>query len=486
MRHRIVVVLMVLGCTPSAGARRAPDQAEGAAIDTARIRGHVEVLAHDSMRGRATPSRELEAAARYVASELTTAGLRPVFDHPITRYPVLELERDSAATALSSTAGVIPLGRGAVTRSGATGPQGVRAPLVILRGDPSSAASIAPEQVRGHVALVILPPPRTGIGNAFWTLFRSLPASPLAFLIVTEPTDSAWQARLRATLAPRFAVPADTGVTLPVVEIRPEHAQRLIGEPVHVIAALEESGDALTATPVPGLEVEVRAPMRVVREHAVPNVAVFLPGSDPASGRHFVVVSAHLDHLGVASDGDVYNGADDNASGVATALEVARVAARSAAPERPVLFLFPSGEEDGLWGSRAFVERLLASGAVPVANLNLDMLGRNAPDTVHLVGEDASDLDDWVRRAAAEGNVGLDLAPDAWPNADFFSRSDQLSFHEHGIPGLFIFAGPHADYHQTSDDPGTLDYGKLGRVGQLVLRSVVLLADSSAVPALTP
>jgi hypothetical protein len=484
VRSAVACAALVSACAPTG----APDAIAPAAadIDSGRIRHHVEVLAHDSMRGRATPSRELELAAAYVGRQLASYGLQPVFGDYITRYVVLELERDASATSLRRRGGAaLELGEGLLTRGGSTPAGGITAPLVILRGDPASAGEIAADDVRGRIAIVTLPEPRSGMTNAFWTMVRNLPASAEAYIIVSEASDSAWQARLKATLEPRFAVPADTGVALPLLEIRPEAAQQVLGASFDVRAALNDAGGSFTATRLDDVEVRLRAPLVVTAILEAPGVAAVIPGRDPARAADYVVLSAHMDHLGVAADGAVYNGADDNASGVATLLEVARIAAAGRAPKRPLLFLLPSGEEEDLWGSRSFVARLDSAGATPIANLNVDMIGRNAPDTVHLVGEPHSNLADWVRRAAQYHPAGIRLAGDVWPDADFFSRSDQYSFHEAGVPALFIFAGPHADYHRVSDDAATLDYAKLARVGRLVLDAAMLLAESDSVPAFT-
>lgn len=483
---RFLPLLTLAACMHTG--QRGPENAPQPEIRTAAIQSHVQILAHDSMRGRATPSPELQQAADYVAAHLDEAGLEPVLaTHLIHSYPVLALVRDTAATTLSPGSRTERFGDGFLTRGGATGRDGIRAGVVVLHGDPEAGAELAEDAVGDRIVLLVLPPPRTGITRAFWDAIGALPTAPKAILVLSESTDEAWAARIGREMAPTGAVPADTAMaslSAPVAEIRVAAARRLLGGAFDLDGILDSIDTPLATSPVPGLTLELRAPMRVVERRSAPNVAALLPGSgDP--DLQPVVLSAHLDHLGVDSDGVVYNGADDNASGVAVLLEVARVAAslpRNRRPARPLLFLFPSGEEHGLWGTRAFLERVDSASLGIMANLNLDMLGRNASDTVHLVGEEASDLGQWIRRSLARED-SLHLAGDAWPDAGFFERSDQAAFHEHGVPALYIFAGPHDDYHQTTDDPETLDYGKLRRVARLILRSTLLLADSPVGPS---
>ncbi len=211
-----------------------------------------------------------------------------------------------------------------------------------------------------------------------------------------------------------------------------------------------------------------RGPAGPVR---APNVVGVVRGTDAVLRDTWVVFSAHMDHVGTgppdASGDTIYNGADDDASGTAAVLEIARTFA--ALPERPsrsIAFVVVSGEELGLFGSQAFVR----AGGIPapsmVADVNIDMIGRNAPDTVVAIGMPYTDLGDRIERVARENpGLGLTVAADPWPEERFFFRSDHYNFAIAGVPAIFLFAGVHPDYHRPSDEAARIDAGKIARVG---------------------
>jgi Zn-dependent M28 family amino/carboxypeptidase len=210
----------------------------------------------------------------------------------------------------------------------------------------------------------------------------------------------------------------------------------------------------------------VRYDREVVESH---NVVGVLAGRDPKLAHEAVVLTAHLDHLGVGApaNGDsIYNGAMDNAGGVATLLEVARaLAAPERRPARSVIFVCVTGEERGMLGSYAYAMRPAAGAASPIANLNVDMVLPIVPlDHLVIHGIDESTLGDRSRELAQE--AGITLLPDPEPQRRLFIRSDQFSFIRRGIPAIAPMAiaptGSAEDsllkqwlrerYHQPSDD----------------------------------
>jgi len=220
-----------------------------------------------------------------------------------------------------------------------------------------------------------------------------------------------------------------------------------------------------SAAPAAIREVEVRAP----------NVVALLRGSDPVLRETYVVFSAHMDHVGIgapdASGDSIYNGADDDASGTSALVEVAE--AFAALPERParsLIFLAVSGEERGLLGSRHFANHPPVPIQSIVANINLDMIGRNAPDSIAAIGLDYSSLGALAQEVARAhaGELGLTVAPDLWPEERLFFRSDHFNFAAKEIPAIFFFAGLHEDYHRPSDEVEKPDTDKAARVARLV------------------
>jgi Zn-dependent M28 family amino/carboxypeptidase len=224
-----------------------------------------------------------------------------------------------------------------------------------------------------------------------------------------------------------------------------------------------EPGELLPAE----FELEIAGGGRV----AVENVAALWPGAHPERGHELIVLSAHYDHEGVRSSGEVMNGADDNASGCAALLAVAEALAQRGPLDRGVLLLWVGAEELGLLGSAAWCrEPDLPAGLTPVANLNLDMVGRNAAGYLELTP--SSEHEAWNPLAA----LALELAAlegfEPPENIDRdFERSDQASFHGIlGLPVAFLSTGEHADYHQPGDDSAKIDADKIARVSRLALR----------------
>jgi len=230
----------------------------------------------------------------------------------------------------------------------------------------------------------------------------------------------------------------------------------------------------------------------VAREVTAPNVVAILPGSDPALRGEYVVISAHFDHVGIGrpnAHGDsIFNGADDNASGTVALLEAARAFARlPRAPARSIVFLAVSGEERGLKGSFYWVQHPTMPIDRVVADLNLDMVGRNAPDTLGVMGQEFSSLGPVARGVVAAhpelGFRGLPSRTD--PRLGWFSRSDHVAFITAGIPVLFLTTFPHADYHRLSDDPAHLDSEKLTRVARMLFYLAHAVASDPSRPAWT-
>jgi Zn-dependent M28 family amino/carboxypeptidase len=163
-------------------------------------------------------------------------------------------------------------------------------------------------------------------------------------------------------------------------------------------------------------------------------------------------------------------------------------AALGTRPARSIIFLGVSGEEKGLLGSAWFSDHPTVPIGSIVANVNIDMIGRNAPDDIVVIGKTYSSLGDVVERAAAENRsiVGLTPADDRWPEERFFFRSDHFHFARKEIPALFFFAGTHDDYHQPSDEVELLDVDKAARVARLVFFTSYAVATTPERPQWSP
>ncbi len=213
------------------------------------------------------------------------------------------------------------------------------------------------------------------------------------------------------------------------------------------------------------------------------NLVGIIPGTDPKLKDEVVIVSAHHDHLGKHGD-KVFPGADDDASGTTGILETARLLAHSK-PKRTILFLSVSGEENGLFGSQAFVDNPPLDLTRVVADLNLDMIGRGEPDELHVT---PAKIPDAVTTLTAEARriaeaQGFPLSAGA---EKYWRRSDHFNFVKKGIPALFFFAGMHADYHHSTDTPDKIDFGKMARIVKLTRELVLSVANAPERPQPVP
>jgi Zn-dependent M28 family amino/carboxypeptidase len=220
------------------------------------------------------------------------------------------------------------------------------------------------------------------------------------------------------------------------------------------------------------------------------------PGEPPATvnamgilrgkvGNEVILLSAHVDHLGVderAVGDNIYNGADDDASGVTAVLELARALGAAPRPRRTVLFVCFGSEEKGGLGARHFLGNPPVPLETIVANLQFEMIGRPdpavAPDTLWLTGWERSDLGPELARQGAR------LVADPHPEQDFFRRSDNYALARRGIVAQTVSSfGLHAQYHKPDDDLAHLDFGHMTRAIQSMVKPVLWLADGEFKPA---
>lgn len=222
-----------------------------------------------------------------------------------------------------------------------------------------------------------------------------------------------------------------------------------------------------------------------------PNVIGVLRGQDRRLAGEYVVVVAHMDHVGVGRpvNGDsIRNGADDNASGTSGVLALAEAfAGTTPRPKRSILFLVVSGEERGLVGSTWYVAHPTVAIDSIAALVNLDMISRNRPDSVYLNGWGKSEVSDLVRRLAGEhGELGLGVGPDEEDRPVTPADSDHWPFQRRGVPYIFFYTGEHPDYHRVGDEPQRADGDKASRVARLAYYTLLELANAPARPAWDP
>jgi len=443
----------------------------------------IGVLAHDSMAGRDTPSPGLEAAASHISDRFRSMGLEPAGENGtyIDRY---EWER---SRLLGSETAVRIQGGGDAELEWATdfflvpGSQPTSAEAVYV-GTAGEDGPTADHQGK----IVILDHPGREM-NQEWqqTVMMALPpammsgAAGLVFILDPE---------FPAEVIPQLAgMIGQQQAPIPMLGITSVSAERLMKDAGHDLVALRSAEGATSL----GSTMEITWAMEP-ETHTPPNVVAMLPGSDPELRDTYVVLTAHFDHVGIgapnATGDSIYNGADDNASGTAGVLEVAEAfASLPEAPARSVIFVAVSGEEKGLLGAMAYVEDppVIDIDGV-VANVNLDMISRTAPDTIIGIGQEYSTLQtvlDEIQEHHPE--LGLAVILDPVPEERFFFRSDQLAFIQQGIPAVFFTTQDHEDYHQPSDEAEKVDNDKAARVARLAFLLAYHVAQDPTAPEWT-
>lgn len=510
---RAWVLVFSCGCVFAGSAVAAPNQ-------EAAIRAHMAFLADDLLEGRVAGSRGYDLAARYVASQFESIGLEPFGDKGtwLQSVPLVEGQRvPLAATLLIES----PTGSYAAT------PLEDFVPGVDFQNADSSVVAevvfvgygvTAPElgyddfangtQLAGKIALVLsgAPPSFPSSKRAYYgsglVKTENLATRGAVGVISTSTLvdekrtpwqrvlQQSWVSGMRWLDASGAVVNSFPGIRVNASVNHATAEKLLAGGPqplAAVLAAAEASKPQSFALPN-------RVSMSrktALRKLSSANVVGLLRGSHPRLRDEYLVFTAHLDHIGrgAAIAGDsIYNGAMDNASGVAVMIEAARQLVRGARrPKRSILFVALTAEEKGLLGAEYFATNPPVPVAQLIANINMDMPVTPA-DMAEFVayGADHSSLGPIAKRAVrAEGRR---LAPDPNPEEVIFVRSDQYAFVRAGIPALYIdnaFAAtdPKIDgvalvrefmrkhYHQPSDDLSRpIDYGTLARLARINAR----------------
>ena len=454
----------------------------GAALESVTTRGlsaDLYFFASDDMRGRDTPSNEQRVAARFVRARLERLGFTPgAGDSFLYEYPLRSRRIDPEKSRLT-----------------VKGPGGER-DFVFARDYfvPSSGDLVAHElegplvwcgdgESKDFDGVTLVR--KTGEEEErSWAVCRfsdlsarrrarnAESAGAAGLIVIADPEDTDDPAKAECARTTEYALRGLTGYSpprdekpprvLPQVLLTREASQALLA--TLGVERLPERGQAL-----PGSLHEVRAGSGTVPAE---NVCAFWPGSDPVLAKDVVIVSAHYDHDGV-KNGKIYPGADDNGSGSMGLLALAEALANYGPMRRSVMLVWVSGEEKGLWGSAAWTTApTLPEGHRAVCDLNIDMIGRNAPDHLLITPTRARKEYNGLARLA-ESLAPLEGFPRLGSADEYWERSDHHNFAVHmGIPVAFLFSGEHEDYHKPTDTPDKIDYDKMRRVVRLALRVI--------------
>ena len=460
--HRFAAALAALALSSAALGQAEPGQ-----FTPERFRAHVAFLADDLLEGRDTGSRGYEIAARYVAGNYEALGLRPAAAGSwYQQVPFVRFAMSGPATLnvggrsfvqgtdvffrQSPQAGRLEMEARAVFVG-----YGLEAPdlgiddyrgldvrgrvVVVLNGMPAGLPSDVSAHLgnekrriaarRGAIGMIMLRSPAENQRMAMMPPAAARATPPGITWVGPDGTPFTDSPSLRfiATAGPALAEALFEGARRTLAQVQAQAAARPDARP---------RGFALRRT------------VAVERESAntpltSPNVVAVLPGTDPALANEFVLLMAHLDGLGVRESGEgdrIRNGAMDNATGIATLLEVARqMSLPGNRPRRPILFAAVTAEEKGLLGAQYLARNPVVDGRiVGVVNLDMPVLTYDFSDVIAF-GAEHSTLGPIVERAAARMNVAL--TPDPLPEQGLFTRSDHYMFVREGIPSVFLMTG---------------------------------------------
>ncbi|MCB9869544.1 MAG: M28 family peptidase [Planctomycetes bacterium] len=497
-------------------------------FDEKQLLTWVTFLASDALGGRLTGSPGQHAAAKYIADHFTKLGLEPLGDEQkstdgkvtrsyLQRYPLKRTYLDMQATGIelaepkqgfSRGFAVIPQkGGGAVEAAG----EFVYAGLVRSRG---IKAGVDLEDWTGKIPVLVLQEPsRRAVGVERQMMMGMMQLMGPALQRARSFARKGAKAVVLANLDDDAPVPN----VLTYMSVGPGQDMmvrtggfggmgammlQLGGEAPLVftsrkvsLALLGAIGLAKEAAGKPQEDEQVakfarpkgtvRVSVKTDDNAFATNVVAVLRGSDPQLAKQAIVFSAHQDHVGTRLDGDVFNGADDNASGSTGLMAIAQAFVKSGVkPRRSIVFLSVSGEELGLWGSDHYANHPTWPIEDIVADINTDMIGRSGPEsgpkevtvTPSFKHRKFSTL---VRDAS---RIGAKLGMSFQNGDKYYTRSDHYNFARKGVPVVFFCNGEHDDYHQVSDTADKIDVGKLARIAKIAYWTGFAAAQHDARP----
>jgi hypothetical protein len=517
---------------PSSRSDARPPTNDSRVIDSRAIAAHIRFLASDALEGRETGMRGFEVAAEYVRAQFEAIGLTPLRDDWFQRFALRTAALDEKASSLSLNGTPLTIRKDFLLRPDfARENVSVDASLVLAGFGVTAPAlhhdDYAGIDARGKIVIILsgAPKPFPSDQRAYYSssdVKRQNAAAhgAVGMLTISTTTDEArspFEKRAKQSGILPMTYLDSNGKPVDVIEaiagsasLNKQIAESLFSNatmPLDRVLADAENGVAHSFALQGTASIKTVTRFSEVRSE---NIIGVLRGSDPALRDEYVVVSAHLDHLGNHPQADgsdgltdaLYNGAYDNASGIASLIEIARALAAGPRPKRSVLFLALTGEEKGEQGSEYFVHFPAVPARQIVADVNMDMFLMIYPvaDLVPLGGEHSTL---GAAAATAAHASGFDVSPDPYPEEVRFIRSDQYSFVKAGIPAIHLKPGnkssdPSVDgakmtrewlrnvYHSPRDDMSQrFDFASGARYAETNLRLVRAIANAAQRPTWT-
>lgn len=469
-----------------------------------RLRADLDFLTSDVLAGRVSLSPQAEIAARFIDAEFRKAGLTS----QLQAFPVVGYRSDPKQRQLMLTRGGSrrPLHE---INGGFYRDIAIRAPVVFagygITAPEYAYDDYATVNASERIVLIFDHEPQedsavsvfNGTGHTLHAgraakVLNARRHGALAVLLATEPSHrrrvvaSPPRAPLRAQAPPQAI---DDPAQIPAFTLSDANVTDLLSVTGHSPAQLQDAIDASLrpqSQPLRDTELEIRASNAEQHRGSSLNAIGLLEGSDPELKSETILISAHYDHLGVQNE-QLYPGANDNASGTAAVIELARLLAKGPRPRRSILLAVFGSEEQLMLGSFYYTAHPVRPLATTRAVLNLDMIARDdiegSSNRIHLVGTYYSrELLAAIR--SQNRKTGLDLSTDldADQVLNVLFRCDHLPFLLSGVPAVWFFGGFHPGYHEPSDVVEKLNFPKLQNVIRLAHDSAVALADATVPP----
>ena len=497
-RSAALLAILAAACSSSRAPTSPIPVVDAGPVTAEELRRDLYVFAADSFRGRATGTPDELRGARFIAERLASLGLEPAGDSGFYQPFPLAMRESFGATRFTVTGGSAPteIALGAdllpLVSLGAGAPlpaQKVDAEIVFAGygAEIGNRNDLAGLNVEGKTVVVVNGAPagadsatrarfesRQAIGERMGRLVALRPAA-IIILLTGEQAAQFGEAvpSLLETVGPPGPAPADSLRTLPLILLGTVRQ----GSPL--LPARWPTSDRPQALAGRRFQASVSTTRAPINGY---NVVAIVRGTDPALAQTYVAYGAHLDHIGIETPvgGDsIANGADDDGSGTVALLALARVF-KEKPPRRSVLFVWHGGEEEGLLGSAHFT----ANPPMPIesifAQINADMIGRNNPDSLYVVGPSAAPngqsqvlgtIIDSVNAAGTRPFIFNRTFDSPTHPEQIYFRSDHYNYARRGVPVLFLTTGLHADYHKVSDEADKIEYEKLARVANLMYRT---------------
>jgi hypothetical protein len=475
---RLIASLALILALLASGALKPAEQAALERITAGSLKTHVSFLASDALEGRDTPSKGLDIAAEYIAAQFRGIGLEPVGDDAYFQtasYLTVQPKTGGLELTLTSGGQTLTAPKERVVVNAIAALDLKDAPVIkVALDDEAAVNALTAEQVQGKALFMTMPN------------FMSLPDEERGQTIARVMRAREHLMKIR----PALGVMAGRGAMRGAGRAALREAAAAQLEPPQLNVSDESFLKPLIdAAPGPvDAKLTVKIPSPEVNPVKLRNVVGLLRGSDPTLKDTYLLVTAHYDHEGVnprAQGDQVMNGANDDASGTASMIEIA--AALASAPQRPkrsILFMAYFGEEKGLLGSRYYARNPIFPLAKTAGNVNLEHVGRTddgeGPQLkrASFTGFDYSTLPEAFRLAGAE--IGVEFYKHEKNSDAFFGRSDNQALADAGVPAhTLCVAFTFPDYHRPGDHWDKLDYDNMALVTRALALGVWRVADSA-------